>query len=79
MGDLNSEITIQICSDLDYDNLIAEIYFKGQFIGLLSGEPERELCFEIPNGKGGFTPIELENFKEALERAKEKLLPNEGQ
>ena len=67
-------IRIQVCSDLDYDNLIAEIYAGEKFIGLLSNEPCKALCFEIPDNKGGFSAIELECFKRALEDAKKQLL-----
>lgn len=72
--DESNEIQIQIASDLDYENLIAEITFRGRFVGLLSNEPGQGLCFEIPDGKGDFNAIGLDSFKVALERARKELL-----
>lgn len=67
-------IEIQIASDLDYENLLAEIHVDNNFIGLLTNEPEKGVCFEVPDGKGGFRSISIERFRLALDKAKKELL-----
>lgn len=74
--DSSNKIEIRITSDLDYENLIAEITANGKFIGLISNEPKKSLCFEAPNGKGGFNSIELECFKAVLDNAKKNCFKN---
>lgn len=38
MDEFSGELRIDICSDIDYDWLIAEIYCDGKFVALLSQE-----------------------------------------
>jgi hypothetical protein len=46
---VNEELKITICSLPDYDNLVAEIYLSGAFIGLVSEEKVGEYVFEPEN------------------------------
>ena len=70
----DESIEVQISSDLDYDNLIAEIHIGSKFVGLVTNEPGKGVCFEMPDGNGGFNPINFEIFKVALDKAKKELM-----
>ncbi len=69
-----SNIEITVCSDLDYENLVAEITIDGKFIGLVTNEPDKGICFEIPNGQISFQSIDLDALEQALKNAKKELL-----
>ncbi len=71
---LKSKITVTILSDLKYENLLAEILIDGQFIGLVTNEPNRPISFEIPDGELRFQSLDLATFQEALSLAKKELL-----
>ena len=68
----NIEITIS--SDLDYDCLIAEIMINDVFVGLVTNEPDKGICFEVPEGQMRIGSISLETFQAALVRAKDALI-----
>jgi hypothetical protein len=70
-------IEITICSDLDYECLIAEIIINGKFIGLLTNEPNKEICFAIPDGQISSAEIKLDALENALKQAKRVLLNSE--
>ena len=69
-----SNIQIQICSDLDYDNLIAEIIINGEFVGLISKEPDCDIIFEIPEGQVNSIKVPLVDFEKSLVLARKALL-----
>jgi hypothetical protein len=71
---LKNRITVTILSDVEYENLIAEILIDGKFIGLITNEPDKELNFEVPKGECKFEAIELNVLLEALNLAKAELL-----
>ncbi len=71
---MKDKISVTILSDLYYENLLAEIVIDGQFIGLLTNEPGKPVCFEIPEGELKFKSIDLAVFEEALSLAKKELL-----
>jgi hypothetical protein len=70
---------IKICSDLDYNMLIAEIYFDKKFLVLISQkEGSSNLKIEFPKLETKednlFTSLDLNTFEGALQAAKAKLL-----
>lgn len=69
-----TNIEIEVSSDLDYECLIAEIFIDDNFIGLVTNEPSKGICFEAPKGQLSGEPVELEMYIEALKKAKIKLL-----
>ncbi|PKH88321.1 hypothetical protein [Colwellia sp. Bg11-28] len=68
------KVDIQICSDVDYECLIAEITIDGTFFGLVTNEPSKGICFEAPEGQVSDEPIDLETYIRALKEAKSELL-----
>jgi len=70
----NSNIDITISSDLDYENLIAEVLINGNFIGLVTNEPNKGVRFEIPEGQVALVNVELDTLLTAIEKAKAELL-----
>ena len=70
---MKSKISITVCSDLDYENLIAEITIDKNFFGIVTNEPSIGFCFEMPEGQVSGTPVSLDVFIEAIERAKNSL------
>tara|TARA_Y100000310_G_scaffold247516_1_gene253117 strand:+ start:1614 stop:1871 length:258 start_codon:yes stop_codon:yes gene_type:complete len=73
----SSKITITIHSDLDFENLAAEILIDGKFIGLVTNEPNQNLRFVIPKGELKFEQLDLDTFQEALTLAKRELAQSE--
>ncbi|MCL5050020.1 MAG: hypothetical protein M1473_05745 [Firmicutes bacterium] len=71
---MKNKITVTILSDLKYENLLAEILIDGQFIGLVTNEPEQPISFEIPEGELKSLSLDLATFQEALSMAKKELL-----
>jgi hypothetical protein len=68
------KLKVLVCSDLDYENLIAEIYAGDKFIGLISQE----------DGIGNFMvefhtklePIPVDWLLDAIQTAKRDLIGN---
>ena len=69
-----NQLKIVVASDVDYEELISEIYCDGKFIGLLQQDNGKEnLKIELsPDLKS----IDFEWFQNALSEAKSKLLGN---
>jgi hypothetical protein len=74
-----NDIKITVCSDLDYDHLIAEIYIADRFVALISQEEGKEnLKIEFP--RVGMTEnaicekAGLVQFMEAVEIARRRLV-----
>jgi hypothetical protein len=65
-------LEIVIASDIDYENLIAEIYCNDQYVALLQQEDGKEELKEVLGN--GLNTINLDWFKHALSEAKERLL-----
>jgi hypothetical protein len=66
---------ITVCSLPEYDQLVAEIYLEGRFVGLLSQEagPDKTML-EIPTRDRDETiKIDLAAFEAALSEAKRRL------
>jgi hypothetical protein len=68
------KIDIQICSDIDYECLFAEVTIDGKFFGLVTNEPSKGICFEAPEGQVSDKAIDLETYIKALNEAKSELL-----
>jgi len=67
-----------IVSPLDYDELVAEIYFDGRFVALVSQERGKELFdIETPGldliEKEVTRKVEAEGFRKAIEEACQRL------
>ena len=73
---MESKFRTLISSDLDYEDLCAEIYFEEQFVAMLTQEQGFEnLEIEIhspPNQK--FWTFKFSEFEEAVQHAKCRLL-----
>ncbi|MBU9847143.1 hypothetical protein J1784_19270 [Rahnella sp. FRB 231] len=65
-------LEIVIASDIDYENLIAEIYCNDQYVALLQQEDGKEELKEVLGN--GLKTINLDWFQHALSGAKERLL-----
>lgn len=70
---------VQICSDIDYDFLIAELYQGEEFIALVSQEEGADkLKVEFPGQDGSASAasrvLDFSEFFEALALAKERLV-----
>ena len=80
MGDQGVEI--KVCSDTDYEELVAEIYLDGEFFGLISEEAGPRL-FELevhPRKDGEPWRLKLAEVEDALEQAVGRLvrMPKRG-
>ena len=73
---MKNNIEIMICSDLDYECLFAEITIDEKFIGLVTNEPSKGVCFEAPKGQVSGEAIELDTYIKALNKAKSELKIN---
>lgn len=74
-----STVSITVCSDLDYDHLIAEIYISGKFAALISQEEGKDkLTIEFPrvglNEDAICNKAGLNQFLEAVDEARRKLV-----
>ena len=72
---IGSDFKITICSDQDYEDLIAEVYYKGEFVALISQERGfANLEIRIhPSTKGSCWNFQLEDFEKAIAHAKKRL------
>lgn len=70
----NNNIKVTICSDLEHDNLLAEISINGRFIGLVTEEPDKKISFEIPERQQSIESVELDLLEEALRIARSRLI-----
>jgi hypothetical protein len=70
--------SVTIWSHPDYEHLVAELYVKGEYCGLVSqeGGPSSALSPEVPGA--GTVPsalvVDLELFEKAVHEAKRRLL-----
>lgn len=76
---MSKSFKIVVCSDLDYEQLIAEIYYEEKFVALVSQEEgPSSLKLEFPgqnqNEEAIIRRVDLKGFQEALEAAKNKLV-----
>jgi len=67
---------IKVCSDIEYEELIAEIYFDGEFFGLISQEAGPRLFqLEIhPRKGGGPWRLSLAEVEKAIAEAAGRLV-----
>ena len=66
---------ITVCSDSGYEDLIAEIYFRGEFVAVISqerGEESPAIEIHAP-GNGRPWIFDLEAFEAAVRRARQRL------
>ena len=71
-----SKFNIMISSDLNYEDLVAEIYFNDKFVGLINQDDPQNLRFELPincDEAAVASDIPLIIFLEALKVALGKL------
>jgi hypothetical protein len=78
MNDSNINVEILLSSDLNYEELTAEIFFDGEFIALLNQDAGIDnLKIEFPAPEAGETTVlrkmDLSIFEEALILAKKKI------
>ncbi|RUO65965.1 hypothetical protein SAMN06297229_0565 [Pseudidiomarina planktonica] len=71
---MTSKIDVIVSSDLDYENLIAEVAIDDIFVGLVTNEPSKGVCFEAPAGQVLGEPIAFDIYIKALIKAKNELL-----
>jgi hypothetical protein len=72
---MSGKLTIQICSDVDYKKLVAEIYSDERFVALLSQDDGVDhLKIEFPEAHNALRAVQLEWLLDAIEKAKAKLL-----
>lgn len=74
-----NDVKILISSDCNYEKLVAEIYFKDKYIGLLNQDlGENNLLIEFPdntvNENVVIRTIPYAIFEEALKEARHKLI-----
>lgn len=70
---MKAQIDVIISSDLDHEQLIAEILIDGRFVGLVSNEPSNGLCFEIPSDQISKQTVPLEALLKGLAKAEREL------
>jgi hypothetical protein len=72
---MNTKFKIIISSDMEYDDLCAEIYFEDQFVGILTQEEGFEhLSIDIyPPMNSKYWKFNFSEFEIALKAAKEAL------
>ncbi|GEM_PF-1353686 len=78
---MEKQISIKICSDIDYEDLIAEIYYGEQFVGVVDQEKGfNHLVIRMPVGielpissNKSMLALNLTDFEHAIEEAKQKL------
>ena len=72
-----NQLRIDICSDTDYEKLVAEIYCDNKFVALISQESE-QLMLEFPSSASvenqTTRAVDLKWFEKALAEAKQKLV-----
>lgn len=70
-----SEFKITVCSDREHEDLIAEIYFNDEFVGLVSQEQGYDsLDLELyPLRSGQPHRFKLKDFEAVVEKAKARL------
>ena len=77
---MGNKIQIEIASDTDYENLIANIYIEGLFVGLVHQETDVPI-FEIPSEEktiGRVFSVEADLMIEAIDRAKRELVQSDS-
>jgi hypothetical protein len=76
---MRTNLRVQVCSDVDYERLVVEIYQNEKFVALISQEgANRELAVEFPgpdqNQSIVLRKVELNWFKMAIEEAERALI-----
>ncbi|WP_010578182.1 hypothetical protein [Leptospira alexanderi] len=76
---MDSDIKVLIVSDIEYEKLIAEIYYREKFVALINQDQGIEnLQMEFPNGELNedmiIRKIDLKSFKYGIDLAMEKLV-----
>ena len=72
---MEDEFTIDICSDVDYEDLIAEINYQGEFLALVSQESGYEFLDLAIHPRKSSEPwqFKLKDFEAAIQKAKTRL------
>lgn len=72
---IDEKFRIDISSDLDYENLIADIYFENQILAVLTQEEGlHNLRINIyPTKNKEFWDFRLDQFQNVIDRAKQRL------
>lgn len=72
---MENRFRIDISSDLDYEDLIADIYFKDQILAIVSQEEGfqnmRIQIYSSPNDE--FWDFRFDEFEEIIQKAKKRL------
>lgn len=72
---MEEKFIIRICSDIDYEDLVADIYFKDKIVAMVT----QELGFEnleikiYPPVNAEFWVFKFSEFESAIQHAKQRL------
>ncbi len=71
---LTEKFRIEVCSDLDYEEMVADIYYDGQAIGIITQEEGRDKM-KIKLYQLGISALDipLEDYIKALLEAQQRL------
>ena len=72
---INADFRVNIFGDLEYEDLVADIYFKDEFVAMLSQEngfENLEIEIHLPKGKEKWT-FKFADFDRVLQHAKQRL------
>lgn len=72
---MEEKFKVRICSDLDYEDLVADIYFEDQIVAMLTQEQGFEnLKIEVyPKNKQQAWLFNFSEFEKSLQYAKQRL------
>jgi hypothetical protein len=72
---MSEDFELTLCDDPDYGDLIAEIYFNGEFVGIVSQESGYEsLDLSVhPRKNGEPWQFKLKEFEAAIQKARTRL------
>ena len=75
-GNMNNKFTVEICSDLDYEEMVADISFENKRIAMITQENGVDkMEIEIFGGSSlNYLAFPLDEFIKTIEFAKNKLI-----
>ncbi len=74
----NNKISIRIASDVDYEHVVAELYYCDEFVAMISQEEgldnlKIEFHYDRISSEQAIVKIDLDYFKKAIDYAVKKL------
>ena len=76
-GNMNNKFTIKLCSDLDYEEMVADISYENHTIAMISqdeGIDRMKIVLFIPSGGLMSIDLPLDDFMNAIQFAKKCLI-----